>query len=52
MKDVETTIKQLENDLKRDLTDTEKRYINWLYNWDAETVNTFVGLFKELGEKR
>lgn len=52
MSDIKTTIKQLEKDLGRSLTDTERRYINWLYDWDMETINTFTGLFKELGAKR
>jgi len=28
------TVQQLENDLNRNLTDTEKRYISWLHDMD------------------
>jgi hypothetical protein len=43
-------IERLESMLNRKLTDTERRYIDWLQGWDRETIDVFAGLFAALYE--
>jgi hypothetical protein len=43
-------IERLETMLNRKLTDTERRYIDWLQGWDRETIYVFDGLFAALYE--
>ncbi|MDQ6418698.1 hypothetical protein RB620_04525 [Paenibacillus sp. LHD-117] len=40
--------KGLEYALKRPLTETEERYIEWLQRWDKETITVFDLLFKDM----
>ena len=36
----------------RELTETEVRYLRWLSNYDYETIDTFVELFKAAAQNR
>lgn len=40
--------KQLEDALLRELTQTEKKFIDWLNGWDRETVAVFQKLFADV----
>ena len=36
----------------RELTEKEVRYLRWLSNYDCETIDTFVELFKAAAQNR
>ena len=36
----------------RELTEKEVRYLQWLSNYDCETIDTFVELFKDAARNR
>ena len=38
--------------IDRELTETEVRYLRWLSNYDYETIDTFVELFKAAAQNR
>lgn len=41
-------ITQLEDALQRQLTNSERQYINWLLGWDKETIETAGKLHADL----
>ena len=46
--DDELSFEALQKAVGLPLTETEERYLRWLARYDAETIETFIGLFKKI----
>lgn len=44
-------LRQITNNLNRDLTEKELRYISWISNFDMDTCETFGKLFEDMSCK-
>lgn len=43
-------IEAIFSDIK--LTEQEKRYLSWLWQWDTEAIDTFISIFKKLKQRQ